>query len=134
MNWERQRSVGPFGFGEPISRYLDGFGLERVEGPPDATGWTTFNYDGDECQVHTEDGFVVSIACYRSFVVGGREMIGLPLAEAQTVLGSEPSEFGEPLWSSDEWQIPVEFDDICLQVWVTKAPPQTVRAIFATQG
>ena len=132
MDWKSKTSVGPFRFGESISMYISAFNLECVEDPTDCTGWNSFNYNDDELQIHCEGNLIVSIACYRSFVVDGKEIIGLPLREAKLLLCSEPDEFGDPLIISDEWQIPVEFYDFSIQVWVSEQHPHTVNAVIAT--
>lgn len=119
IEWKPCESVGPLKFGTHVKPYVDLDILSLIDTPPDKTGWLSYQFNGDDFRVHSEDGKIVSVACYSECFLSGINLIGISLPSFEKLIGAVPSEGPDVFEVSGEIQEVYEFDSYGAQVWVS---------------
>ncbi|WP_089724377.1 hypothetical protein [Candidatus Thiosymbion oneisti] len=135
MILEPLRGVGPFLFGEVIEPLINKLGLiELPEEYDDEVGWITYTIPEQDICIYSEDGKIVSVACYEDCWYKGRNLIGLAFQDvvqllAPTNLPNEP----DAIEIDDEEQMvyDIEIESADVQLWVRDGV--VVTAICSTE-
>lgn len=118
MNWDWQPGLacGPFVFGEPLPAASEELSIEDLGWSDDGTGWDSYAIQKDQGTVHVAEGRIVAVECWQSLRYLGIDLLGLRLAELQTLFGDklksgplvgdsqgfEVDELGAAFWIEDE--------------------------------
>ncbi|MCB2263519.1 MAG: hypothetical protein LGR52_11405 [Candidatus Thiosymbion ectosymbiont of Robbea hypermnestra] len=128
MIFEPLQGVGPFPFGEAIEPLINKLGLIEVpEENVDATGWITYRMPGQDIRIHSEDGKIISIACYEDCWYKGKNLIGLTLQDIVRLLGPTTlSDEPNVIEIDDDEEVVYEIESIDVQLWVRNGIVVTV--------
>ena len=120
MFFEPLRRVGPFLFGEAIEPLVDKMGLIEIpEESEDATGWVCYTMPGQAIRIYSEDGKIVSIACYEDCWYGGINLVGAAFQDVVGLLGTvRLSDEPNVIEIDDEEQTVYEIESDEVQLWV----------------
>ena len=127
-NWIPLRRVGCFEFGSGIADCIGTHHLVEIpEEYNETVGWKVYRSPGDDnIRIFSENGEVVSVACYDECLYQGVNLIGLSLEEFVQVVGSQPLAQPDTILVDDGPQKVFEFDDVEAQVWVKDEKVVTV--------
>ncbi|WP_089725566.1 hypothetical protein [Candidatus Thiosymbion oneisti] len=120
MIFEPLQGVGPFRFGEMIEPLVDKLGLIGVpEGDDDVTGWIGYTMLGQDIRIYSEDGKIVSIACYEDCWYKGRNLIGSTLQDVVWLLGpANLSNEPNVIEIDDAEEVVYEIESVEVQLWI----------------
>lgn len=118
--WKPNSSVGLIKLGDKIEEYLDKFGLILLDEHLDATGWIRYKAPDIDTYIDTEDGVIVSISSYETFLFNNKNLVGMDVKDLNKVLGCSPDEIGnQVIYEDGDVQIPYEYSDLGLQLWIS---------------
>ncbi|WP_141699143.1 hypothetical protein [Candidatus Thiosymbion oneisti] len=131
LEWNPNRGVGVFRFGDRIDRYISAMGLDEF---PDEynekVGWKVYGWSKPELRIWVEDRKIESIACYDECWYRGINLIGIDISKAIACIGSNPEDDPDEFDVGGETQTVFEFDDVAAQLWVKENIVVTVICSF----
>lgn len=131
--WKPNSRVGLIKLGDKIDEYLDDFGLILLDEHLDATGWVRYKVPDIDTYIDAEDGVIVSISSYEIFIFDNNNLIGMDTKDLNKALGYNPDEIGnQVLYGDGDIQIPYDYNDLGLQLWISNGKVVLASCIKAT--
>ncbi len=124
-------SLGPFVIGTKIDDYVARFGARlEEESDADLTGWQNYSLPHSDDYLCAEDGLLVSATARGGVTYKGAELVGLTIADLESLLGCCADDIGDAVEYDDgEVQTPYDFNDLGLQVWTVDDKVVTVSCL-----
>lgn len=118
--WVPNSRLGPIKLGAKIKYVIETYGLLNDEDGDDATDWVGYQFPNEEIYVYAQNGIIVAITSYVTFLYKGKNIIGVDINELPLILDRDPNEYGKSVFFEDgDVQTPLEYDDLGLQLWVS---------------
>jgi len=118
-NWVPKIGLGPFKLGKKIEKYKKEFELILLD-EEDSTNWDSYKLPKLDVYIDVEDGIIESIQSDEYFCYVGINLIGLTLSELNKNLPNSSLNIGDYVEYDDgDIQIPYDFDELGLQVWLS---------------
>ncbi|MCK5805620.1 MAG: hypothetical protein KAI66_22500 [Lentisphaeria bacterium] len=125
--WEPMRRLGEIEFGAPLGEATSTYHLARLpEEERDTVGWEVYGDRDETLRVYLEDGKVTSVACYRSCILNGKDLIGMEVIEACAWMGYDPVGPDDVVEMPDGPQDVYEFVPLEAQIWAKEGCVVTV--------
>lgn len=128
LEWKPLVGLGVLEFGKPIADYMHSPGLVPMPELSDpATGGDAYALRGSDTRVYVEDGRIAQVACYDSCVYKGRNLIGMAIDGAITLVGANATKDPDTVEIDDAPEEIFYIDDAGAQLFVRDG---TVVAIY----
>ena len=111
------QSVGPFLFNSQLSDYSDFSLYEVCEEYDEEVGWKSHTFPDKDIRIYTENGKIVSIACYDELFLDEDNLIGLEIGVFESVINSELTSSERIELDSGIKEI-LDYDNIGIQAYV----------------
>ena len=134
FEWIPTVRVGPVHLGDTIEKYLENLPIRACPDPFDESEFLCYAYGEEEEPSYflDEEDRIWNIVCFDALIYQGTDLIGLPIERVIELVGVAPDEYGEAEEDVDgEVRIPVEFDRLGLQLWLSDNIASSADVSFA---
>lgn len=119
-SWIPNQSFGPFLFGDKISKVVGmGYTL-AAEDSASSESLIAYAVEGESIDIYASNERIECVVSFKKTFYKGVNIIGMTPVELESLLGMPASEIGvEVIYDNNTLEIPYEFDEFSLRVWVS---------------
>ena len=111
------KSIGPFMFNSELINYVYLSFSELPEEYDEVVGWQSYTLPQNDVRIYTENGKIVSVACYDECILGDFNLVGLEEGIFKSIIQSKLSH-SESMELDNGIKDVLEYDDLGIQACV----------------
>ena len=111
------KCIGPFLFNSELINYVDLSFSELPEEYDEVVGWQVYTLPQNDVRIYTENGKIVSVACYEECILGDFNLVGLEVGIFKSIIQSKLTH-SESMELDNGIKDVLEYDDIGIQAYV----------------